>query len=39
MIDVFFVTLIVRGPFYRKKFRWKKIWGYKVISEKPKLCM
>ena len=28
-IDFFFLTLTVRGPFYRKDFKWKK-WGYGV---------
>ena len=26
---IFFLTLTVRGPFYRKDFKWKK-WGYGV---------
>ena len=25
-----FLTLNVRGPFHRKDFKWKKIWGYGV---------
>ena len=27
---IFFLTLTVRGPFHRKDFKWKKIWGYGV---------
>ena len=30
MIDDFFLTLTVRGPFHRKDFKWKKKWGYGV---------
>ena len=33
LIDDFFLTLTIRGPFYRKDFKWKK-WGYGLISEK-----
>ena len=25
-----FLTLTVRGPFHRKDFKWKKIWGHRV---------
>ena len=28
LINDFFLTLTVRGPFYRKDFKWKKIGGY-----------
>ena len=35
---IFFVTLAVRGPFYRKDFIWKKNWGTGSSSEKRKLC-
>ena len=27
LMDDFFLTLTVRGPFYRKDFKLKKIWG------------
>ena len=30
----FFLTLIVRGPFHRKDFKWKKYGGTGLISEK-----
>ena len=30
LIDDFFLTLTVIGPFHRKDFKWKKIWGYEV---------
>ena len=29
-----FLTLTVWGPFHRKYFKWKKICGYRLISEK-----
>ena len=32
--DFFYLTLTVRGPFYRKDFTLKKIWGYGLFSEK-----
>ena len=31
---IFFLTLAVRGPFYRKDFKWKKYGGTGLISEK-----
>ena len=31
---IVFLTLTVRGPFGRKGFTWKKIWGTRLISEK-----
>ena len=34
LIDKFFLTLAVRRPFHRKDFKWKKIEGKGVISEK-----
>ena len=34
LIDDFFLTLTVRGPFHRKDFKGKKIWGTGLISEK-----
>ena len=27
---IFFLTFTFRGPFHRKDFEWKKIWGYGV---------
>ena len=30
----FFLTLTERGPFHRKDFKWKKIGGMGLISEK-----
>ena len=27
---IFLLTLTVKGPFHRKDFKWKKIWGYVV---------
>ena len=30
VIDDLFLTLAVRGPFHRKDFKRKKIWGYGV---------
>ena len=39
LIDDFFLTLTVTGPFYRKDFKWKKIEGAGLISEKTEaLC-
>ena len=37
LIDDFFLTLTVRGPFHRKDFKWKKIGGTGLISEKTKV--
>ena len=34
LIDDFFLTLTVRGPFHRKDFKWKKYGGTGLISEK-----
>ena len=35
LIDFFFLTLTVRGPFHRKDFKWEKInGGAGLISEK-----
>ena len=34
---IFFLTLTVRGPFHRKDFKWKKIGGTGLISEKTKV--
>ena len=34
LIDDFFLTLAVKGPFHRKDFTWKKIGGTGSISEK-----
>ena len=31
---ILFLTLIVGGHFQRKDFKWKKIWGTELISEK-----
>ena len=31
---IFFLTLTERGPFHRKDFKWKKIGGMGLISEK-----
>ena len=31
---IFFLSLPARGPFHRKGFKWKKIWGTSLISEK-----
>ena len=31
---IFFLALTVRGPFHRKYFKWKKIWGTGLVSEK-----
>ena len=28
LIGDFFLTSAVEGPFHRKGFKWKKIWGY-----------
>ena len=30
LVEDFFITLTVRGPFHRKDFKWKRIWGYGV---------
>ena len=30
----FFLALAVRGAFHSKAFRWGKIWGTELISEK-----
>ena len=30
----FFLTLVVRGPFHRKDFEWKKYGGTELVSEK-----
>ena len=40
LIDDFFLTLIVRGPFHRKDFKWKKLRATGLISEekKQKFC-
>ena len=39
MIDDFCLTLIVKGPFHRKDFKWKKYGGTGLISEKTEvLC-
>ena len=34
LIDNFFLTLTVRGPFHRKDFKLKKYGGMGLISEK-----
>ena len=34
LIDKFFLTLPVNGPFHRKDFKWKKYRGTGLISEK-----
>ena len=34
LINDFFPTLTVRGPFHRKDFKWKKYGGTGLISEK-----
>ena len=34
LIDDFFLTLTVIGPFHRKDFKWKKYGGTRLISEK-----
>ena len=34
LIDDFFLTLTVRGPFHRKDFKWKKVGVTGLISEK-----
>ena len=31
---IFFLTLTVRGPFHRKDFKWKKIGGTGLLSER-----
>ena len=31
---IFFLTLVVREPFHRKDFEWKKYGGTELISEK-----
>ena len=31
---LFFLTLVVRGPFHRKDFEWKKYGGTGLVSEK-----
>ena len=33
----FFLTLVVRGPFHRKDFEWKKYGGTELVSEKAKV--
>ena len=33
---IFFRTLTIRGPFHRKAFKWRKIWGYRVNFWKKK---
>ena len=32
MVHDFFLTFTVRGPFHRKDFKGKKIWGYGVTE-------
>ena len=34
LYTIFFLTLTERGPFHRKDFKWKKIGGMGLISEK-----
>ena len=34
LIDDFFLTLTVRGTFHRMDFKWKKIGGTGLLSEK-----
>ena len=34
LYTIFFLTLTERGPFHRKDFKWKKIRGMGLISEK-----
>ena len=39
LIDIFFLTLTVRGPFHKEDFKLKKYGSTGLISEKWKLCM
>ena len=34
---IFFLTLIVRGPFHRKDFKWKKYGGTGLKTEKTEI--
>ena len=39
LTNKFFSNFTVRGPSDRKDFKWEKIWGYRLISDKTEAIM